>query len=54
VVDAGRRSLGVDPGSITVDLDHPRLAGVAEQDALRAVATCAGADVVVAPAGPAG
>ena len=54
VAEAGRRSLGVDPGSVTVDLDHPRLAGVGEEDALRAIATCAGADVVMAPAGPAG
>jgi formimidoylglutamate deiminase len=51
VAAAGRASLGVDEafagGEIAVDLDHPRLAGVAEEDALLAVATCASADVVV-------
>jgi formimidoylglutamate deiminase len=51
VAAAGRRSLGLDAGSaggrITIDLDHPRLRGVAEEDALLAVATCASADVVV-------
>jgi formimidoylglutamate deiminase len=51
VAAAGRASLGLDAagagGTITVDLDHPRLAGVPEEDALRAVATCASADVVV-------
>jgi formimidoylglutamate deiminase len=47
VAAAGRASLGVDDaGTITVDLDHPRLAGVPAEDALRAVATCASADVV--------
>ena len=53
VADAGRRSLGVDAGTagrVAVDLDHPRLAGVPEEDALRAIATCAAADVVVRPA----
>jgi formimidoylglutamate deiminase len=52
VAAAGRRSLGLDAeavGGIAVDLDHPRLAGVPEEDALRAIATCAGADVVVGP-----
>ena len=51
VAAAGRASLGVDDagagGSITVDLDHPRLAGVASEDAFRALATCASTDVVV-------
>ena len=51
VAAAGRRSLGLDTesaaGRITVDLDHPRLAGVPDEDALRAIATCASADVVV-------
>jgi formimidoylglutamate deiminase len=51
VAATGRASLGVDEagagGSITVDLDHPRLAGVPEEDALRALATCASADIVV-------
>jgi formimidoylglutamate deiminase len=51
VAAAGRASLGLDEaaagGTIAVDLDHPRFAGVTEDDALRAVATCASADVVV-------
>jgi formimidoylglutamate deiminase len=51
VARAGRASLGVDEagagGSIRVDLDHPRFTGVAEEDASRALATCASADVVV-------
>jgi formimidoylglutamate deiminase len=50
VAAAGRASLGLDEasagGAVTIDLDHPRLAGVAEDDVLRAVATCASADVV--------
>jgi formimidoylglutamate deiminase len=53
VAAAGRASLGLDEaaagGSIAVDLDHPRLAGVPEEDALGAVATCATADVVLRP-----
>jgi formimidoylglutamate deiminase len=50
VADAGCRSLGVDTaGRVEIDLDHPRLAGVSEEDALRAIATCAGADVVARP-----
>jgi hypothetical protein len=54
VAAAGRASLGLDDaGTVTVDLDHPRLAGVAEEDALRALATCASADVVLG-AGAAG
>jgi formimidoylglutamate deiminase len=44
----GLASLGLpDCGEISLDLDHPRLRGVAEEDALRAVATCAAAEVVV-------
>jgi formimidoylglutamate deiminase len=50
VAAAGRASLGVDEagagGTIPIDLDHPRLAGIPEDDALRALATCASADVV--------
>lgn len=47
----GAASLGLDdPGSITVDLDHPDLAGVAREDLSFAVATCASAGVVVAQA----
>jgi formimidoylglutamate deiminase len=43
----GLASLGLDDaGSIEVDLDHPRLRGVPPEDLLRAVATCASADVV--------
>jgi formimidoylglutamate deiminase len=43
----GSASLGLsDAGSVTIDLDHPRLAGVDDEDVLRAVATCASADVV--------
>ena len=46
--EAGRRSLGIDDaGTVTIDLDHPRLRGVAPEDAHLAVATCAAADVVV-------
>jgi formimidoylglutamate deiminase len=50
VAAAGRVSLGVDEagagGAIAVDLDHSRLAGVLAEDILRALATCASADVV--------
>ena len=50
VAAAGRASLGVDEagagGEIPIDFDHPRLAGIPEEDALRALATCASADVV--------
>jgi formimidoylglutamate deiminase len=51
VAAAGRASLGLRDeadagGAIAVDLDHPRLAGVPDEDALRALATCASADVV--------
>ena len=43
----GRASLGLDDlSTVTIDLDHPRLAGVADDDVMRAVATCASADVV--------
>jgi formimidoylglutamate deiminase len=43
----GRASLGLDTGgTVTIDLDHPRLLGVADEDVMRAVATCASADVV--------
>ena len=31
---------------MTIDLDHPRLQGVEDEDVMRAVATCASADVV--------
>jgi formimidoylglutamate deiminase len=48
VAAAGRDSLGLDDaGTVAVDLDHPRLAGVAEEDALLAAATCLSADTVL-------
>ncbi|HET9104710.1 MAG TPA: formimidoylglutamate deiminase [Solirubrobacteraceae bacterium] len=52
VVAAGRRSLGLPPGtssgpSIEIDLDHPSLAGVPPEDVRRALATCCSAAVVV-------
>ena len=34
------------PATVTVDLDHPRLRGVPDDDVMRALATCATADVV--------
>jgi formimidoylglutamate deiminase len=46
---AGRLSIGLpapDAGGIAVDLDHPRLAAVPDDDALRALVTCGSADVV--------
>jgi formimidoylglutamate deiminase len=44
----GRASLGLDDaGTVTVDRDHPDLAGVADADLALAVATCASAAVVV-------
>ena len=43
----GRASLGLDDaGTVTIDLDHPRLRSVDDEDVMRAVATCASADVV--------
>jgi formimidoylglutamate deiminase len=43
----GLASLGLrDGGTVRVDLDHPRLRGVPEGDVMRALATCASADVV--------
>ena len=51
VAATGRASLGLADAQagapVAVDLDHPRLAGVPESDALAALATCATADVVV-------
>ncbi|MEZ5122511.1 MAG: formimidoylglutamate deiminase [Solirubrobacterales bacterium] len=44
----GAASLGVSGAqTVAIDLDHPRLRGVPEDDVLRAVATCAAADVVL-------
>ena len=49
VAAAGAKSLGIDgAGTITIDRDHPSLAGVDESDIPRALATCASADIVVA------
>jgi formimidoylglutamate deiminase len=47
VQQAGLASLGLeDAGTVDVDLDHPRLAGVADEDVMRALATSGYADVV--------
>ena len=47
VVQDGLASLGLDDaGEVAVDLDHPRLRGVAEEDVMRALATCGSADTV--------
>jgi formimidoylglutamate deiminase len=47
----GAASLGLDGlPSIGIDLGHPDLAGVPDEDVARAVATCASAAVVVEPA----
>jgi formimidoylglutamate deiminase len=51
LVRAGRVSLGLDDaGTVTIDLDHPDLRGVAPDDLRYALATCASAGVVAAPA----
>jgi len=43
----GLASLGIeDAGEVAVDLDHPRLRGVADEDVMRALATCGSADIV--------
>jgi formimidoylglutamate deiminase len=44
---AGEASLGIEAGTIEVDLDHPRLRGIAPGDLPLALATCAAADVVL-------
>jgi formimidoylglutamate deiminase len=47
LVANGHASLGVEPaGEVRIDLDHPRLMGVSDEDVMRAVATAASADVV--------
>jgi formimidoylglutamate deiminase len=49
LVSNGRSSLGLDPSggaTIEIDLDHPDLAGVADEDLGLALATCASAGVV--------
>jgi formimidoylglutamate deiminase len=59
LVANGRASLGLqrdhdDPWpAIGIDRDHPQIAGVADEDLARALATCASAAVVARPAGPA-
>jgi formimidoylglutamate deiminase len=55
----GRASLGLPTeldgaGTITVDLDHPDLRGVAAEDLALALATCTSAGVVARPAGAGG
>jgi formimidoylglutamate deiminase len=46
----GLASLGLaQAGTVTVDLDHPRLRGVPDEDVMRALATCATAGVVRLP-----
>ncbi len=48
VVQNGLASLGLEQaGEVAVDLDHPRLRGVADEDVALALATCASADTVV-------
>ena len=50
IARAGAKSLGIeDAGTIEVDRDHPQLAGVADEDIPRALATCANATIVVSP-----
>jgi formimidoylglutamate deiminase len=47
VQQTGLDSLGLeDAGEVDVDLDHPRMAGIADEDVMRALATCGCADVV--------
>jgi formimidoylglutamate deiminase len=47
VQQTGLDSLGLeDAGDADIDLDHPRLAGIADEDVMRALATCGCADVV--------
>jgi formimidoylglutamate deiminase len=47
VREAGLASLGLDDaGDVEIDLDHPRLRGVPDEDLPRALATCASADIV--------
>jgi formimidoylglutamate deiminase len=47
VQQAGLASLGVDDaGTVEVDRDHPRLVGIADEDVMRALATCGCADAV--------
>jgi formimidoylglutamate deiminase len=50
LVRTGCESLGIEStGVVEIDLDHPRLAGVDEADALLAAATCASAAAVISP-----
>ena len=46
----GCESLGIPAaGNVEIDLDHPRLQGIHEEDVALAVATCASADIVLSP-----
>jgi formimidoylglutamate deiminase len=47
----GRASLGIDVGTIQVDLGHPDLRGIGVDDVPLALATCASAGVVASQAG---
>ncbi len=51
LVNAGRTSLGLRATAaarrVSIDLDHPRLAGVEERDAHLAIVTCASAEVLL-------
>jgi formimidoylglutamate deiminase len=48
VVAAGLASLGIDgAGEVTIDLDHPRLEGVPDDDAVRAMVMSGSADTVI-------
>jgi formimidoylglutamate deiminase len=50
LVRTGCDSLGIESaGVLEIDLDHPRLAGVGEADALLAAATCGSAAAVISP-----
>ncbi|OJU85078.1 MAG: hypothetical protein BGO11_15830 [Solirubrobacterales bacterium 70-9] len=53
LVENGRASLGLEgePTELGIDLDHPQIRGVPREDLARAVATCATAAIVSAPAG---
>jgi formimidoylglutamate deiminase len=55
LVRNGLASLGLqEAGTIEIDLDHPRLQGIAREDLPRALVTCAAADVVRNPVQPRG
>jgi formimidoylglutamate deiminase len=53
LVRDGCASLGIeDAGTVTIDRDHRRLAGVGDEDVMRAVATAASADVTIKGSDP--